>query len=240
MAPSANIGDYISIFEAVHGTAPDIAGKGLANPTALLMSGIMMLRHLGMHDRSLSIEKALKTTLAQGVRTGDLVQLPGVKPASTRDFAEAVVKNLPEEGKQEFFDVKYLSHLEEPTPKQNEMLVSHRSLSKESTAGVDLFVDSDLMPAELAKTINSVIDGKAVKLVMLSNRGTQVWPTGSVFTQLVNHFRCRLESTDESTPLSETELLEIAGLVSKKVRVCSLEMLRVIDGQRKFTLAQGQ
>jgi isocitrate/isopropylmalate dehydrogenase len=52
VAPSANIGDDIAIFEAVHGTAPDIAGKGLANPTALLLSSVMMLRHLGLHEKS--------------------------------------------------------------------------------------------------------------------------------------------------------------------------------------------
>lgn len=52
VAPSANIGDDICIFEAVHGTAPDITGKGLANPTALLLSSVMMLRHLGLHEKS--------------------------------------------------------------------------------------------------------------------------------------------------------------------------------------------
>jgi isocitrate/isopropylmalate dehydrogenase len=52
VAPSANIGDDIAIFEAVHGTAPDITGKGLANPTALLLSSVMMLRHLGLHEKA--------------------------------------------------------------------------------------------------------------------------------------------------------------------------------------------
>ena len=58
-APSANIGDHISIFEAVHGTAPDIAGKNIANPTALLLSGIGMLRHLGLMQSASMIENAL-------------------------------------------------------------------------------------------------------------------------------------------------------------------------------------
>ena len=57
-APSANIGDHISIFEAVHGTAPDIAGKNLANPTSLLLSGLGMLRHLGLMETSAMIENA--------------------------------------------------------------------------------------------------------------------------------------------------------------------------------------
>src|ERR1700709_621414 len=70
-APSANIGDNISIFEAVHGTAPDIAGKNVANPTALLLSGIAMLLHLGLTENAAIIENALLYTLEQGVHTGD-------------------------------------------------------------------------------------------------------------------------------------------------------------------------
>src|SRR5690606_23406187 len=66
-APSANIGDNICIFEAVHGTAPDIAGKNIANPTALLLSGIAMLQHLGLSATAAKIENALLYTLEQDI-----------------------------------------------------------------------------------------------------------------------------------------------------------------------------
>lgn len=66
LTPSGNIGDECSIFEAVHGSAPDIAGKGLANPTALLLSSIMMLRHMGLNDHALKIQKAIFSVLAEG------------------------------------------------------------------------------------------------------------------------------------------------------------------------------
>ena len=66
LTPSGNIGDECSIFEAVHGSAPDIAGKGLANPTALLLSSIMMLQHMGLHDHAENIQKAIFETLAEG------------------------------------------------------------------------------------------------------------------------------------------------------------------------------
>jgi isocitrate dehydrogenase (NAD+) len=66
LTPSGNIGDECSIFEAVHGSAPDIAGKGLANPTALLLSSIMMLKHMGLHEHADKIEKAIFTVLAEG------------------------------------------------------------------------------------------------------------------------------------------------------------------------------
>lgn len=66
LTPSGNIGDECSIFEAVHGSAPDIAGKGLANPTALLLSSIMMLQHMGLYEYADKIQKAIFDTLAEG------------------------------------------------------------------------------------------------------------------------------------------------------------------------------
>ncbi len=72
IVPGANIGLECAVFEAVHGTAPDIAGQGIANPTALIQSGVMMLHHLGEHVAATKIEKALLATFEGGVRTVDL------------------------------------------------------------------------------------------------------------------------------------------------------------------------
>src|SRR5881394_1993352 len=92
-APSANVGDHISIFEAVHGTAPDIAGKNIANPTALLLSGIAMLRHVGFMENASTIENSLLYTLEQGIHTGDFGDRS--KPAvNTTDFAKAIIENF--------------------------------------------------------------------------------------------------------------------------------------------------
>ncbi|KAI2617014.1 hypothetical protein GGS26DRAFT_415243 [Hypomontagnella submonticulosa] len=90
LTPSGNIGDECSIFEAVHGSAPDIAGKGLANPTALLLSSMMMLRHMGLNEYADRIEKATFDTLAEGkALTGDL----GGK-AKTNEYAAAIISKL--------------------------------------------------------------------------------------------------------------------------------------------------
>ncbi|KKY23447.1 putative isocitrate nad-dependent [Phaeomoniella chlamydospora] len=90
LTPSGNIGDECSIFEAVHGSAPDIAGKGLANPTALLLSSIMMLRHMGLNEYATNIEKAAFDTLSEGkALTGDL----GGK-AKTHEYAGAIISKL--------------------------------------------------------------------------------------------------------------------------------------------------
>lgn len=90
LTPSGNIGDECSIFEAVHGSAPDIAGKALANPTALLLSSIMMLRHMGLNEHATKIETAIFDTLAEGkTLTGDL----GGK-AKTHEYAQAIISHL--------------------------------------------------------------------------------------------------------------------------------------------------
>ena len=90
LTPSGNMGDQVSIFEAVHGSAPDIAGQKKANPTALLLSSIMMLRHMGLTEQANAIEKATFATLAEGkYLTGDL----GGK-ASTDQYADAIISKL--------------------------------------------------------------------------------------------------------------------------------------------------
>ncbi len=89
-APGANIGTDAAIFEAVHGSAPDIAGKGIANPLALLLAAAMMLDHIDRQDLSGKLRRAIDQTLRRdGIRTGDL----GGK-ASTREFADAIIRNI--------------------------------------------------------------------------------------------------------------------------------------------------
>jgi isocitrate dehydrogenase (NAD+) len=90
LAPGANIGEQGAVFEAVHGSAPDIAGQGIANPTAILLSAIMMLRHLGEYPAAARIEKAMLDVFAEGkVRTRDLGGT-----AKTNEFARAIVDKI--------------------------------------------------------------------------------------------------------------------------------------------------
>ena len=88
--PGANIGQEAAVFEAVHGSAPDIAGKGIANPTALIQSAVMMLHHLGEAEAATRIEKALLAIFARGnVRTGDLGG-----SATTSEFTDSFCKAI--------------------------------------------------------------------------------------------------------------------------------------------------
>lgn len=89
LAPSANIGDRFALFEPVHGSAPDIAGKNLANPTAALRSAGMLLLYLGDQEGARRIDAALETTVARGICTRDLGGTTG-----TREFGDAVIQEL--------------------------------------------------------------------------------------------------------------------------------------------------
>jgi isocitrate dehydrogenase (NAD+) len=90
IVPGANLGDHHAIFEAVHGTAPDIAGKGLANPTALLQSSVLMLSHLGEREAAVRLQHAIEAVYAEGRHlTGDV----GGK-GTTDEFTDAVIRHL--------------------------------------------------------------------------------------------------------------------------------------------------
>jgi isocitrate dehydrogenase len=124
-APSANIGDHISIFEAVHGTAPDIAGKNIANPTALLLSGLSMLRHVGLTENAAIIENSLLYTLESGVHTGDFGD-KSKPPVNTTGFADAIISNF---GKKPAMNARPVTPNKPGTPapfrlEKNPMMVS--------------------------------------------------------------------------------------------------------------------
>ena len=237
-APSANIGDHICIFEAVHGTAPDIAGKNIANPTALLLSGIAMLRHLGFMQHAATIENALLYTLEQGIRTGDFGDRTK-QALNTTQFAEAIIGNF---GKKPQVNAKASMPDMPVTPttfmlEKNPMLVS-KEMEEEQIVGVDMFIESVEQPAMIAQKCQQQA-GSKLKLINVSNRGTQVWPTGSVFTNLVNQYNVRFESPDNNT-LSQDDVVALYASLSKDFKVCSLELLNEWGGKKAYSLAQGQ
>ena len=88
--PGANIGDHCAIFEAVHGSAPDIAGKNIANPTAIIRSGLLMLRHLGEHEAALKIRNALEKVY----RHRDKLTRDVGGKAGTSEFADAIIEEM--------------------------------------------------------------------------------------------------------------------------------------------------
>ena len=237
-APSANIGDFISIFEAVHGTAPDIAGKGIANPTALLLSGLALLRHAGLMENAATIENALLYTLEQGVRTGDFGDRS--KPAlNTKEFADAIIANF---GKTPAQGAKPMLPNQPATPtmfklERNSMMVTEE-MQQEKIVGVDMFIECDEQPEVVAQRC-LLHGGVKFKLINISNRGTQVWPTGSKYTNLVNLFNARFESINDQ-PLNQQDIIGLYASLSGDFKIASIELLNMWGDKRSYSLAQGQ
>ncbi len=245
-APSANIGTHISIFEAVHGTAPDIAGKGIANPAALVLSGLMMLRHIGLAKQAAAIENAFLRALEDGVRTGDFGD--NSKPTlGTKDFAKAVADRLgqkpqtvpPAADITSGGDiVTFHSH---PKPVRQEVIRTFTNIVTH-VVGCDIYLDTPLSTGSVAEELQRICAETPFRLTLISNRGTQVWPTGSSFTECVDYWRARFELREGVAPGSfgQSRVIALLDRIAEKFTVCSYELLRTFDGIKGFSLAQGQ
>jgi isocitrate dehydrogenase len=236
-APAANIGEHICVFEAVHGTAPDIAGQGLANPTALLLSGCMMLRHMGLFQSAARIEAAVGPALTELGRPRDL-GVPAPRP-STTDYADAFIAHLPPAADFAPLSNDLGDQLDVPQRPTEQRMMATPKRASESCEGIDLFVESTEPAGVVGDRIRPLLPSD-LAITMISNRGTQVWPRPSGFTECINHYRVRIERTPDAEALSGARVLALAAQVDPVVRVCSLEMLLRIGERRGFSLAQGQ
>lgn len=231
-APSANLGDHIKIFEAVHGTAPDIAGQNKANPTSLLLSGTLMLNQMGLEHYGAAIRDALLSAIDKGVHTGDF----GVDRSAsvgTIEFAQAIIQELDLSKITDSNPEKY----HKPTMlAQNKMMVSSDETIE--TVGIDLFIESEQQAGEIATIVKAYLDSD-MELTTITNRGTQVWPEGSVFTDLVDTYVVRIEK-NTTAEIKKKKFMEQAIRLYDYLNIGSIEMLITIDGKRKYSLAQGQ
>lgn len=243
-APSANIGHEIGIFEAVHGTAPDIAGKGVANPSALILSGLMMLRHIGLAKQAAEIENALLVALESGSRTGDFGD-PGLPRMSTTEFTQSVIDQLgqtpettaptPTEGSAE-------PTFEPPERPMHQVQLRTFTQVVAQVVGLDAYITGPASPIELAEHITRLAEGSPFKLTLISNRGTQVWPTGSVYTECVDYYRVRLELREEvvAGSFGQGPAIALFGRIAERYTVSCYHLLQTFDGERGYSLAQGQ
>ena len=243
-APSANIGQHMAIFEAVHGTAPDIAGRGIANPTSLILSGLMMLRHVGLLKQAGLIENALLSALEEGVRTGDFGDRS--KPVlNTRDYTGAIIERLGRTPKtvpaSPILESQKPTLQRPPRPSSPRLLRTFTDVASQ-VAGCDIYLDSQQAPTELAAEMNRIAETTPFRLTLISNRGTQVWPTGSVYTECVDYFRVRFELREGVQPggFDQSRCIALMSEVAKKYTVCGYELLRTFDGVKGYSLAQGQ
>ena len=238
IAPSANHGDHAAIFEAVHGSAPQIAGKGLANPTALLGAAIMLLRHISAFGVAEKIEQSLFITLAEGKNlTGDLS--PRGHGVGTEAFTDQLIANL---GR--------TSNLASRAYRQIELtawpeLTAHNEPNSRELVGIDVFLESDLGAEALGKMLEVIAQDTPFRLNSVSNRGVQVYPPTGGQTFLVDHFACRfmLKQPIPLTQSSANGQPEISYLVQRigaKFTWMHIEKLQAFDGKDAFERPQGE
>lgn len=223
VAPGGNIGDELAVFEAVHGSAPDIAGKNMANPTALLLSAIQMLQHLGKVQTGKRVQDALLAALADGIKTRDLGG-----SASTTEFAEAIISRLaPADG------------IEEASPIRIEAgAVKDVNAAEKRCIGADIFVEWASGVPPMPEQVGNL------RLVMMSNRGTKMYP-GPVPPEmhLVDHYRCRYRhvESDGGAAAGDADILAVlSALQEKGISWMHIEKLHMFGSTPGFTRAQGE
>lgn len=231
-APSANLGNGIAIFEAVHGSAPKYAGKDVINPTAVILSSVMMLKYLGEFEAAAAIEHAVLTTLLDGKLTGDVVGYD--KGVKTSEYTKAVIKNLGR--KADGWKVRTAKPIKMPELSRDQVF---RPAKTKEVVGADIFVESAVVPAELGPSLEAIAAQAPLKLKMISNRGTKVYPDGNPNIDCVSQHRCRFV-TRSGQPIQFDHALALARRINEKHEVCHIERLLRIDGADGFTKAQGE
>jgi isocitrate dehydrogenase len=241
LAGSANIGENVAMFEAIHGSAPRLAGLNVANPSGLLHGAIQMLVHIGQKEVAEKIQNAWLKTIEDGIHTYDIFK-EGVskEKVGTKEFADAVIERLGEKPAT-LQPVKYDS-----ASGQIKVQLKERPEAKKSLVGMDVFVHwKGRNPEVLADMIKEAMVGR-IKLKMITNRGTKVWPGGHSETFCTDHWRCRFirEDMEECGFAAMILLLQqihtTAHLHDDVFSIIKTENLYLFDGVPGFTAAQGQ
>lgn len=234
MAGSANIGELCAMFEAIHGSAPDIAGKDIANPSGLLQSAIMMLNHIGQQDVAELIKNAWSCAIEDGIHTADIFKDDTSRQrAGTRAFADAVISRLGQKPKQ-MQVAEFDKGVQLNLPKYRRKPASSKVLK-----GVDIFVDwkggdANLLAAQLSRL------NRDISLTMITNRGVKVWPEGFEETFCTDHWRCRFE-VKNGKPAEKSSVLELLSqALQEQIDVIKTENLYEFDGVKGYSLGQGQ
>lgn len=233
LAGSANIGHDVSMFEAIHGSAPRRAGQDLANPSGLFLGAVQMLVHIGQGDVATTVHNAWLKTLEDGVHTYDIHE-EGVstQKVGTAAFARAVIDRLGERP-QTLPAVQY---------RDGELIdvkVSTRAAARKEQVGIDVFLhepdaDVDHLASDLLRLAGSL------RLDMISNRGQKVWPGGAAETLTTDHWRCRFLGRDGSAISAEAAVKLQGRLVEAGYPPIKTEGLFIFDGEPGFTKGQGQ
>ena len=235
---SANIGEHVAMFEAIHGSAPDIAGKDMANPSGLLLSAVMMLVHIGQPEIATRIHNAWLTTLEDGVHTPDLQGENTLHAVGTQAFADAVIARLGSLP-QRFKVADYASQGTAPALEMPSYV--RQTPAKKELVGVDVFVHAPQGTADFLAGQLSALVTPAFELQMITNRGVKVWPGGFPETFCTDHWRCRFTPRAPATTVTNMDVIALMqALAQRQIDFIKTEHLCTFNGERGYALGQGQ
>ncbi len=235
LAGSSNIGETCAMFEAIHGSAPIIAGKNTANPSGLLHGAIMMLHHIGQSDVAVKVHNAWLSTIENGIHTNDIYK-EGVskEKLGTKEFAQAVIAHLG----------KSPSILKPVSAQNSGALVlpkyKRRPASVKDLVGVDVFVHWPGSSANELAALVEQISLNGISLSMITNRGIKVWPEGFEETFCTDHWRCRFKPVNGTKMGSSTVIELLQQAANTGIEVIKTENLYSFNGIPAFSLGQGQ
>ena len=232
---SSNVGIDFGMFEAVHGSAPDIAGQGIANPSGLILGAVMMLTHIGQGDVASKIHNAWLKTIEDGIHTGEIFR-EGVskEKVGTQGMTKAVIERLG--AKPETLEAKSYPNqaggLKLPPLKEQKWATKER-------VGVDIGINweksVDDLVAQLLPCVNDNLG-----LQMISNRGTKVWPDGNKSTFCADNWRLRFMTTD-GEHIKTSQVVALMNRMNEAgLNFTKSVMLNTYDGVPGFTVAQGE
>jgi isocitrate dehydrogenase len=227
-APSANIGSDVAIFEAVHGSAPDIAGKNVANPTAIILSAAMMLRHIGEGKAANDIEQAVLVTLESGVRSSDMAG--SAKPSTTTEFTQAIISNL---GKTS--DTGLSREVAAMKMPQRKAEVAAVPVKRRHVTGVDVYIETTMQPEELGDEMTALTFDTTFALQAITNRGNTVYPVTERAVSLIDSYRCRFMAKTRSEDVGDAEILALLTRIGETHRWNHVEKLQLFDGEDGFS-----
>ncbi len=234
---SSNIGIDFAMFEAVHGSAPDIAGKGIANPSGLLLGAVMMLVHIGQGDVAARVHNAWLKTIEDGIHTGEIFR-PRVsrEKVGTEGFCRAVIERLGQMPQK----LKAVNYNGVPPGGMKLPPLKPRKEEKKERVGVDLNMNFDGTPEELAKCVLPCV-GEGLELSMISNRGVKVWPKGQPGTFCADNWRLRFMVKEKGTQVRTSQVIALLDRLNKAdMNFTKAVMLHTFDGKPGFSAAQGE
>lgn len=244
LAGSANIGKNMAMFEAIHGSAPDIAGQNIANPSGLINASVMMLAHIGQTEVADTIKNAWLATIEDGIHTADIYKEGwSRKKVSTSEFAAAIISRLG--NSPEKLNPSLLS-----TGNAKIEIPDYQRPNKEKIlVGVDVFIDWPGSDPNIIGNQLANLGAEGMKIKMITNRGVKVYPEGLKYTYCTDHWRCRFVAENANislsppayNPITFEQLLHLLSKLNQKgFDVIKTENLYEFDGKRGFSLGQGE